>query len=62
MVKRIADATEEHAGAEPGVDATTILNNVVQLDEILDEGSRKELGEVQYLELSKHLKIRKTGA
>ncbi len=62
MIKRIADAAEEHAGAGPGVDATTILNNVVQLDEILDEGSRKELGEVQYLELSKHLRIKKAAS
>ncbi len=44
------------------VDATTILDNVVRLDEMLDEGSRRELGELPYLELSKHLKIKKTGS
>ena len=42
------------------VDATTILDNVVQLDEMLDEGSRRQLAELPYLELSKHLKIRKS--
>lgn len=48
---------------EPGdtVDATTILENVVRLDQMLDEGSRRELGELPYLELSKHLRIKKTG-
>ena len=45
---------------EPRVDATTILDNVVQLDEMLDEGSRRKLSELPYLELSKHLKIKKT--
>jgi hypothetical protein len=62
MIRRVADATEGSAGVEPGVDATTILNNIVQLDEMLDEGSRKELGEVQYLELSKHLRIKKAAS
>ena len=41
-------------------DATTILDNVVRLDQILDEGSRRALAELPYLELSKHLKIKKT--
>jgi hypothetical protein len=41
------------------VDATTILDNVVELDRMLDEGSREKLGEVPYLELSKHLKIKR---
>jgi hypothetical protein len=44
----------------PPVDATTILENVVRLDQMLDEGSRRELGEVPYLELSKHLRIKKS--
>jgi hypothetical protein len=43
----------------PPVDVTTILENVVRLDQMLDEGSRRELGELPYLELSKHLKIKK---
>lgn len=47
---------------ERPVDATTILDNVVHLDELLDERSREELDQVPYLELSKHLKIRKTGS
>ena len=42
------------------VDATTILDNVVRLDQMLDEGSRRQLGELPYLELSKHLKIKKS--
>ncbi len=41
------------------VDVSTILENVVLLDEMLDEGSRKELDEMPYLELSKHMRIRK---
>jgi hypothetical protein len=40
------------------VDAITILDNVVRLDRMLDERSREELGELPYLELSKHLKIK----
>ena len=49
-------------GAEAGVpplDADTILDNVVSLDRMLDEGSRQRLGAMPYLELSKHLKIKK---
>jgi hypothetical protein len=46
----------------PTVDATTILENVVRLDQMLDEGSRRELGELPYLELSKHLKIKKSAS
>jgi hypothetical protein len=42
------------------VDATTILDNIVRLDQMLDEGSRQQLGELPYLELSKHLKIKKS--
>jgi hypothetical protein len=41
------------------LDAGTILDNVVSLDRMLDEGSRRRLGELPYLELSKHLKIKK---
>ena len=42
------------------VDATTILDNIVRLDQMLDEGSRRQLGELPYVELSKHLKIKKS--
>jgi hypothetical protein len=45
--------------AEGSIDAIRILENVVHLDEVLDEGSRRELGEVPYLELSKHLRIKR---
>jgi len=53
------DATREPERIAPALDATTILDNVVSLDRLLDEGSRRELGEVPYLELSKHLKIKR---
>ena len=43
----------------PALDADTILDNVVSLDRMLDEGSRRRLGAMPYLELSKHLKIKK---
>lgn len=46
-------------GEHPVMDASTILENLVRLDQMLDEGSRRELGELPYLELSKHLKIKK---
>jgi hypothetical protein len=42
------------------VDVARILDNVVHLDQMLDEGSRKQLAELPYLELSKHLKIKKS--
>ena len=45
--------------AVPPLDADTILDNVVSLDRMLDEGSRRRLGAMPYLELSKHLKIKK---
>ena len=58
--------TEGGAGRGPArtlseVDAITILDNVVRLDQMLDERSRQELGELPYLELSKHLKIKTAG-
>lgn len=56
------DVPNDAEEAGDTVDATTILDNVVRLDEMLDEGSRRELGELPYLELSKHLKIKKTGS
>ena len=39
-------------------DVERILDNLVELDRMLDEGSRRELDALPYLELSKHLKIR----
>jgi hypothetical protein len=46
---------------EPAIDAITVLDNVVRLDQMLDERSRVELGQLPYLELSKHLKIKRVG-
>jgi hypothetical protein len=47
-------------GDAPGaVDVATILDNVVRLDQMLDESSRRQLAELPYLELSKHMKIKK---
>ena len=46
--------------APNAVDVARILDNVVHLDQMLDEGSRKQLAELPYLELSKHLKIKKS--
>jgi hypothetical protein len=46
-------------GADPRVDATTILENLIELDQLLDERSRRDLGALPYLELSKYVKIRK---
>ena len=56
-----AGATSPTIEAAPDVvDVARILDNVVQLDQMLDEGSRKQLAELPYLELSKHLKIKKS--
>ena len=44
---------------KPTFGAATILENVVSLDEMLDEGSREELKSLPYLELSKHMTIRR---
>ncbi|MGH7818238.1 MAG: hypothetical protein ACREQ9_00545 [Candidatus Binatia bacterium] len=41
------------------LDVATILENVVQLDEMLDDGSRRGLEALPFLELSKHVRIRK---
>ena len=53
------DVLREPPHAVGALDATTILDNVVRLDQMLDEGSRRQLGAVPYLELSKYLKIRR---
>lgn len=43
---------------EPAVDAETVLDNVVELDRLLDEGSRREVDALPVLELSKHMRVR----
>jgi hypothetical protein len=50
------EVPREHSAS--AVDAITILDNIVRLDQMLDERSRQELGKLPYLELSKHLKIK----
>lgn len=61
MSNAVRPGTDEaHEGERAAaVDVATILDNVVLLDQILDEGSRRELDQLPYLELSKHLKIKK---
>ena len=49
------DEAEEEAGS---VDTDTVLDNVVELDRLLDENSRKEVDSLPVLELSKHMKVR----
>lgn len=39
------------------VDVGTVLENLIQLDRLLDESTRVALGEVNYLELSKHIRV-----
>lgn len=56
------DVPNDAPRAGDAVDATTILDNVVRLDQMLDESTRRELAALPYLELSKHLKIKKTGS
>ncbi len=57
---RLVGESAEQALESRALDATTILDNVVELDRMLDEGSRRKLAELPYLELSKHLKIKKS--
>ena len=57
--RRVRVETVDEAPVAHPVDATTILDNVVELDRMLDEGSREKLAELPYLELSKHLKIKR---
>ena len=41
------------------VDAETVLDNVVELDKLLDDGnSRREVDSLPVLELSKHMRVR----
>jgi len=56
----VGDESSESTIVQSMPDAATILDNVVQLDEMLDEGSRAKLAELPYLELSKHLKIKRS--
>jgi hypothetical protein len=42
------------------VDAETVLDNVVELDKLLDDKSRRELDALPVLELSKHMRVRAT--
>jgi hypothetical protein len=53
---RIFGAVELDDG--PSLDVATILDNLVELDRMLEDGSR--LDSIPYLELSKHLRIRNT--
>ncbi len=54
-----AEGSSPIEGAPDAIDVATILDNVVRLDQMLDESSRRQLAELPYLELSKHLKIKK---
>ena len=56
----VGDLLAEEAPVAQVVDVTTILDNVVELDRMLDERSREKLAALPYLELSKHLKIKRT--
>ena len=43
------------------VDAETVLDNVVELDKLLDDGnSRREVDSLPVLELSKHMRVRQS--
>ena len=48
-------AADERNGA---VDAETVLDNVVELDRLLDDTSRREVDALPVLELSKHMRVR----
>ena len=41
------------------LDVATILDNLVELDQLLDETSRRKLCGLPYLEFSKHVRIRR---
>ena len=57
-VRLVGEEAPEETSVGAAVDVTTILDNVVALDRMLDESSRRQLAELPYLELSKHLKIK----
>ena len=59
-VRVVGEEAPEETHPVATVDVTTILDNVVRLDQMLDERSRRQLGELPYLELSKHLKIKQS--
>ena len=58
-VRMVGEEVPEETLPGATIDVATILDNVVRLDQMLDEGSRRQLAELPYLELSKHLKIKK---
>ena len=53
-----SQAAGERNGA---VDAETVLDNVVELDRLLDDTSRREVDALPVLELSKHMRVRPSG-
>ena len=50
-----AEVADADAGA---VDTETVLDNVVELDRLLDDKSRREVDSLPVLELSKHMKVK----
>ena len=44
------------------VDAETVLDNVVELDKLLDDKSRREVDSLPVPELSKHMRVRSSEA
>jgi hypothetical protein len=56
MINRTSPRIESKTEA----DAETILENVIQLDELLDDSSGGGLETLPFLELSKYLRIRKS--
>lgn len=58
MKAAISTRPGSSAAEEPAVDAETVLDNVVELDRLLDEGSRREVDALPVLELSKHMRVR----
>ena len=50
-----AAPTDEQNSA---VDTETVLGNVVELDRLLDETSRREVDSLPVLELSKHMRVK----
>ena len=54
------DRLNDHVEEARQPDVETILENVVKLEEMLDEGSKRELDALPYLELSKHLRINRS--
>jgi hypothetical protein len=53
------EPTDEQNAA---VDTKTVLDNVVELDRLLDDTSRREVDSLPVLELSKHMRVRSAKA